>query len=74
MAAVLHRFDVFASDAEKNLDLLLGTSKAKQLTGITSSVLQFSAQTSSHRTQLALTQKLIKKGRDTMGAPKGKKV
>ena len=56
------------------MDLLLGTTKVKHGSGIISSVLQFSAQTTSHRTQLALTQKLIKKGRDTMGAPKGKKV
>ncbi|ELU16870.1 hypothetical protein CAPTEDRAFT_116653 [Capitella teleta] len=39
-----------------------------------STMLQFSAQTTSARTQVALTSKLIKKGRDSMGAPKGKKV
>ena len=64
----------FCSGGEKNLDVLLGTGKSRQATGILSSTLQFSAQTTSYRTQLALVHKLIKKGRDTLGAPKGKKV
>ena len=42
--------------------------------GVASTTIQFSAQTKPARFQLALTQKLIKKGRDTLIAPKGKKV
>ena len=48
--------------------------KQKPTPGLLSSVVQFSAQTSAARTQLALTHRLIKKGRDTLGAPKGKRV
>ena len=59
---------------DKSLDVLLGTGKVKPSAGIISSMLQCSAQTTSPRIQLALTHKLIKKGRATLGAPKGKKV
>ena len=62
------------SPGDKTLDMLLGGGKIKQQGGIVTSMLQFSAQTTSWRTQLALTHKLIKKGREAMGAPKGKKV
>ncbi|XP_023930267.1 dynein heavy chain 6, axonemal [Lingula anatina] len=61
-------------DTEKNLDLLMGTNKPKQNTGISTSLLQFSAQTTSARTQLSIIHRLIKKGKDTLGGPKGKKV
>lgn len=55
-------------------DMLSGRPKKDVQAGLLSTMLQFSAQTSSARTQVALTSKLIKKGRDTMGAPKGKRV
>lgn len=57
------------------MDLVMGTqTKIRAPPGVTSSLLQFSAQTSADRTIQALTHRLIKKGRDTLGAPKGKKV
>lgn len=52
----------------------MGTTKTKQPAGVISSILQLSAQTTADRTMLALSHRLIKKGRDTLGAPKGKKV
>ena len=67
----------FCLDCDKSLEEILAGGRPKkdqQQQGILSTMLQFSAQTSSARTQLALTHKLIKKGRDTLGAPKGKKV
>ena len=58
----------------KEVSLLLpGQSRLKQ-TGVISTTLQFSAQTTADRTKLAITQKLVKKGKDILGAPKGKKV
>ncbi|KAJ8308273.1 hypothetical protein KUTeg_013147 [Tegillarca granosa] len=61
-------------ESKKNIDFLLGTAKPKPTIGIISSVIQFSAQTTSSRLQSLIMHKLIKKGRDTLGAPKGKKV
>ncbi|KAL5008122.1 hypothetical protein ScPMuIL_013703 [Solemya velum] len=58
----------------KNLDVILGPSRAKPVIGVISSMIQFSAQTSAARLQAQITQKLIKKGKDVMGAPKGRKV
>jgi hypothetical protein len=37
-------------------------------------MIQFSAQTRAARVQQALAQKLVKKGRDVLAAPRGKKV
>ena len=59
---------------ERGLDLMLGGPRGRQAPGILSSQLQFSAQTSAARTQQAIIHRLIKKSRDTLGAPKGKKV
>ena len=56
-----------------NLDLVMGTGRSSKM-GVVSSLLQLSAQTSADRMILALKSRLIKKGRDTLGAPKGKKV
>lgn len=56
------------------VDLLLGSDKSRTTTGILSTTVQMSAQTSSHRLQSQIKLKLIKKGRDALGAPKGRKV
>ncbi|XP_069117336.1 dynein axonemal heavy chain 6-like isoform X3 [Argopecten irradians] len=61
-------------EPNKNLDFLLGSTKIKQVTGIISSMIQFSAQTTAARFQAHIIHKLIKKGKDTLGAPKGRKV
>ncbi|XP_071080158.1 dynein axonemal heavy chain 6-like [Haliotis cracherodii] len=61
-------------DDGKSMDALLGTTKPKISTGILSTTVQFSAQTSSARLQAQIMHKLIKKGRESMGAPKGRKV
>ena len=53
--------------------LLAGPTRLRQ-TGVISATLQFSAQTTADRTKLAITQRLVKKGKDVLGAPKGKKV
>lgn len=58
----------------KNLDVIMGPSRVKQVTGVISSMIQFSAQTSAARLQAQIMHRLIKKGKDVMGAPKGKKV
>ncbi|XP_053375273.1 dynein axonemal heavy chain 6-like isoform X4 [Mercenaria mercenaria] len=55
------------------MDILLG-SKPKTSTGIMSSMIQFSAQTTSARLQAQIKHNLIQKGRNTLGAPKGRKV
>lgn len=62
------------TDESKNIDVLLGTAKPKSTTGIISSMIQFSAQTTSARLKAHIMHKLIKKGKDTMGAPRGRKV
>ena len=56
------------------MDAVMGITKTKTPMGVVSTMLQLSAQTTSERMVLALRSKLIKKGRDTLGAPKGKKV
>ncbi|OWF46435.1 Dynein heavy chain 6, axonemal [Mizuhopecten yessoensis] len=61
-------------DANKSLDFLLGSTKIKQVTGLISSMIQFSAQTTAARLQAHIVHKLIKKGKETLGAPKGRKV
>ncbi|XP_041352994.1 dynein heavy chain 6, axonemal-like isoform X2 [Gigantopelta aegis] len=61
-------------DNDKNMDEILGTSKPKLNTGILSTTIQFSAQTSSARLQAQIMHKLIKKSKDSLGAPKGRKV
>ena len=58
--------------ASVQMEAMMGPSK-KQL-AILSAVLQLSAQTTSERMVQALKSKLIKKSRDTLGAPKGKRV
>ena len=55
------------------LDILLGA-KPKTSNGIISSMIQFSAQTTSARLQAQIRHNLIQKGRNTLGAPKGRKV
>ena len=55
------------------MDILLGA-KPKTSTGIMSSMIQFSAQTTSARLQAQIKHNLIQKGRNTLGAPKGRKV
>ena len=60
-------------DETKSIDILLGTAKPKASTGIISSMIQFSAQTLSSRLQSHIMIKLIKKGKDSYGAPKGRK-
>lgn len=55
------------------MDVLLGT-KPKVSTGIISSMIQCSAQTTSARLQAQIKHNLIQKGRNTLGAPKGRKV
>lgn len=62
------------TEESKNIDVLLGTAKPKSSTGIISSMIQFSAQTTSARLKAHIMHKLIKKGKDTLGAPRGKKV
>ncbi|KAK3576323.1 hypothetical protein CHS0354_039732 [Potamilus streckersoni] len=61
-------------DEGSNMDMILGTVRPKQSTGIISTMIQFSAQTSAARLQAQIVLKLIKKGKDTLGAPKGRKV
>ena len=56
------------------MDVLLGSSRPKQSTGIINSMIQFSAQTTSARLQAQIKHSLIQKGRNVMGAPKGRKV
>ncbi|CAH1791320.1 unnamed protein product [Owenia fusiformis] len=70
----LAKFAQADDDDASNIDLLMGAAKTKHQTGIVSTMLQFSAQTAAIRLQLQLTLKLIKKGKDVLGAPKGKKV
>ncbi|ESO83512.1 hypothetical protein LOTGIDRAFT_133247 [Lottia gigantea] len=48
--------------------------KPKIQSGLLSTTIQFSAQTSSARLQGHIMHKLIKKGKDALGAPKGRKV
>ncbi|KAH3851244.1 hypothetical protein DPMN_093724, partial [Dreissena polymorpha] len=55
------------------MDVLLGT-KPRATTGVISSMIQFSAQTTSARLQAQIKHNLIQKGRNTLGAPKGRKV
>ncbi|XP_074663059.1 dynein axonemal heavy chain 6-like [Tubulanus polymorphus] len=61
-------------DAEKSLDILLGSAKPKTSAGIIYTTLQFSAQTSASRTQAQIIHKLIKKSKDVMAGPKNRKV
>ena len=61
-------------DNKVGMDVLLGSSRPKQSTGIINSMIQFSAQTTSARLQAQIKHNLIQKGRNMMGAPKGRKV
>lgn len=60
-------------DEKGGMDFLLGA-KPKTSTGVISSMIQFSAQTTSTRLQAQITHNLIQKGRNMLGAPKGRKV
>jgi len=60
-------------DDKVGMDILLGA-KPKASTGVISSMIQFSAQTTSARLQAQIKHNLIQKGRNTLGAPKGRKV
>jgi dynein heavy chain len=60
-------------DEGKDLDVLMGTSKPKTSTGILYSMIQCSAQTTSARLQDNIMLKLLKKGKDTLGAPRGRR-
>ena len=65
----------FIIESMSSMNLGLGgLTRQKPSSGVLSCILQCSAQTSAKRTQQALIQKLIKKSRDTLGAPKGRKV
>lgn len=57
-----------------DMDIMLGTDKSKSAVSILSTMVQMSAQTSSQRLQSQIKLRLIKKGKDSMGAPKGRKV
>ncbi|XP_070181014.1 dynein axonemal heavy chain 6-like [Littorina saxatilis] len=59
---------------EQGLDVMVGMDKPRAPVGLLSTVVQMSAQTSSHRLQSQIKLRLIKKGRDSMGAPKGRRV
>ena len=53
---------------------LFGSQKAKPAPGVLSSVIQFSAQTSIQRTCTQVIQRLVRKGKDNMVGPRGRKV
>ena len=77
MVLIVYIWCLFPVISDKDdVDPLLGGSgpKIKPPPGILSTTLQFSAQTTAGRTQQALTHKLIKRSKDSLGAPKGKKV
>jgi len=59
--------------SQVGLDVLLGA-KPRTVTGIISSMIQCSAQTTSARLQAQIKHNLIQKSRNTLGAPKGRKV
>ncbi|XP_067943512.1 dynein axonemal heavy chain 6-like [Watersipora subatra] len=53
---------------------LFGSQKAKPSPGVLSSIIQFSAQTSVQRTCSQVIQRLVRKGKDNMVGPRGRKV
>ena len=68
---------------ERGVDVLLGGAERGRGgpggpggagAGLVSTMVQMSAQTSAHRLQAQIKLRLIKKGRDSMGAPKGRRV
>ena len=61
-------------DDKVGMDVLLGSSRPRSSTGMISSMIQFSAQTTSARLQAQIKHNLIQKGRNLLGAPKGRKV
>ena len=65
---------IISADCDKDMDSLFDPHRGKDVSSIICSQVQFSAQTTSYRIQLALKQKLIKRGRHTLAAPRGKKV
>ncbi|KAK2187821.1 hypothetical protein NP493_153g03009 [Ridgeia piscesae] len=72
--STLTKFGADDGEGEKDMSLLLAGPTRLRQTGVISATLQFSAQTTADRTKLAITQRLVKKGKDVLGAPKGKKV
>ncbi|XP_062595107.1 dynein axonemal heavy chain 14-like, partial [Saccostrea cucullata] len=62
------------NDESKCINVLLGTAKPKSSAGVIIFVFQFSAQMTAARLKAHIMHKLIKKGKDTLGAPRGKKV
>ena len=50
-----------------------GNAKPKHGMGMISSMIQFSAQTTAARLQAHIIHRLIKKGKDVLGAPKGRR-
>eukprot|EP00058_Branchiostoma_floridae_P021107 XP_002606597.1 hypothetical protein BRAFLDRAFT_120109 [Branchiostoma floridae] len=70
--------DMVPSTAGSTVEVLSigsqGVLRPKVGVGVIASTFQFSAQTSAARTQHQITNKLIKKGRDAVGGPRGKKV
>ncbi|XP_019625905.1 PREDICTED: LOW QUALITY PROTEIN: dynein heavy chain 6, axonemal-like [Branchiostoma belcheri] len=70
--------DMVPSTAGSTVEVLSigsqGVLRPKVGVGVIASTFQFSAQTSAARTQHQITNKLIKKGKDAMGGPRGKKV
>ena len=53
---------------------LFGNQKSKTSPGVLSSIIQFSAQTTIQRTCIQVTQRLVRKGKDNMVGPRGRKV
>jgi len=53
---------------------LFGSNKVKPSPGVLSSLIQFSAQTSIQRTCSQVIQRLVRKGKDNMVGPRGRKV
>ena len=63
------------SGAASSLDLTFITGQVRRPTGgLVSTTLQLSAQTSAARVRAQIEHKLIKRGKDTLVGPRGKKV
>ena len=69
--------DVFPSlDSSGGMEKmnLFGNQKSKTSPGVLSSIIQFSAQTTIQRTCTQVIQRLVRKGKDNMVGPRGRKV
>lgn len=62
------------ADAINMLDESYVSTTGRQASSVLVSSLQFGVQTNASRTQVALTSRLIKRGRDRLSPPKGKQV